>query len=538
MAPALSDLYEQASQIQSVDWYGIWIAILLGVWLIARLAHRLGRWTVQCPIAVSLGRRIGHELPWLAQTIDISTAFEVILVGVLLGANIVLLLVSAHGWADVQQRAAKLAVLNLLPLGTGLTFGLPAHLLGISRSAVAWLHRWFGRVMAAHSLLHGAIAIARADNPIPSMRHDWVALLAAAAILMIIPVTLHVVVRRHCQVAMRIHYLLAVTAMVALAYHTWDRGSDSRWQVVGAGALWIVLSFVAVSHAVFVQQRWSAGRPAVTIRPFYELLRMDITVSPHWHIRPGQYVYLWLPHAGFRSCCQLQPFYVAYWDDALGPRILYVLTRPRASSLSTRLYLREWLHQRRQPALLLGPYGRSIDFSLFGTIVFIVEDIGMLRVLPYIRMLVHASEERRAMVRKLKIVWQMQDFDHQCWLGDWMQDLLDLDRSEFKILEFRLYYLTKTTSVDPGDVFGERIKLCQGPLMAGEIVQAHLSKRRGKLAVGVCARQSIRQQVQDVVQPRTGPDIKFFDLDLGPGHVREAPCRNKDTATASASSDS
>ncbi|KAI2929027.1 hypothetical protein CBS147321_10902 [Aspergillus niger] len=337
---------------------------------------------------------------------------------------------------------------------------------------------------------------------------------------------------------MRIHYLLAVTAMVALAYHTWDQGSDSRWQVVGAGALWIVLSAVAVSHAVFVQQRWSAGRPAVTIRPFHDLLRMDITVSPHWHIRPGQYVYLWLPHAGFRSCFQLQPFYVAYWDDAPGPRILYVLTRPRASSLSTRLYLREWLHRRRQPALLLGPYGRSIDFSPFGTIVFIVEDIGMLRVLPYIRMLVQASEERRAMVRKLKIVWQMQDFDHQCWLGDWMQDLLDLDRGEFKILEFRLYYLTKTTSADPGDAFGERIKLCQGPLMAGEIVQGHLSKRRGKLAVGVCARQSIRQQVQDVVQPRTGPDIKFFDLDLGPGHVREAPCRNKYTATAPASSDS
>ncbi|KAI2861899.1 hypothetical protein CBS76997_11424 [Aspergillus niger] len=390
---------------------------------------------------------------------------------------------------------------------------LPAHLLGISRSAVAWLHRWFGRVMAAHSLLHGAIAIARADKPIPWMRHDWVPLLAAAAILVMIPVTLHAVVRRHCQVAMKIHYLLAVTAMVALAYHTWDQGSESRWQLVGAGALWIVLSAVAVSHAVFVQQRWSAGRPAVSIRPFHELLRMDITVSPHWHIRPGQYVYLWLPHAGFRSCSQLQPFYVAYWDDAPGPRILYVLTRPRASSLSTRLYLREWLHQRRQPALLLGPYGRSIDFSLFGTIVFIVEDVGMLRVLPYIRMLVQASEQRQAM------------------------DLLDLDRGEFKILDFHLYYLTKTTSVDPGDAFGERIKLCQGPLMAGEIVQGHLSKRHGKLAVGVCARQSIRQQVQDVVQPRTGPDIKLFDLDFRPGHVREAPCRNKDTATAPASSD-
>ncbi|GCB25486.1 hypothetical protein AAWM_08371 [Aspergillus awamori] len=271
MPPALSDQYEQASQIYSVDWYGIWVAALLGVWLIARLAYQLGRWTVQRHITASLGRRLGRELPWLLQTIDIATALAAILVGVLLGANIALLLVSANGWADVQQRAAKLAVLNLLPLGTGLTFGLPAHLLGISRSAVAWSHRWVGRVMAAHSLLHGAVAIARADTPIASLRHDWVPLLvspprcpsimmmmmivirehttnqgyAAAAVLLMIPVTLHAVVRQHCQVAMKIHYFLTVTAMVALAYHTWDQGSESRWQVVGAGALWIVLSAVA-----------------------------------------------------------------------------------------------------------------------------------------------------------------------------------------------------------------------------------------------------------------------------------------------------
>ncbi|BCR99818.1 uncharacterized protein AKAW2_50160S [Aspergillus luchuensis] len=154
----------------------------------------------------------------------------------------------------------------------------------------------------------------------------------------------------------------------------------------------------------------------------------------------------------------------------------------------------------------------------------------------YIRMLVQVSEQRRAMVRKLKIVWQMQDFDHQGWLGDWMQELLDHDHGEFKILEFRLYYLTKPYKGAirlryPGEGFGERIKLCQGPLMAREIVQGHLSKRRGKLAVDVCARQSIRQHVRDVVQSRTGPDIRLFDFDLEPRHTWEAPCRDNDAAT-------
>ncbi|RDH26443.1 hypothetical protein BDQ94DRAFT_176377 [Aspergillus welwitschiae] len=248
---------------------------------------------------------------------------------------------SAHGWAGVQQRAAKLAVLNLLPLSTGLTFGLPAHLLGISRSAVAWLHRWFARVMTAHSLLHGAVAIARADKPIPSMRHDWVPLLAAAAILTMIPVTLHVVVRRHCQVAMRIHYLLAITAMVALGYHTWDQESQYRWQV-----------------------------PPASVHDSTSVNGYTSVDSLH--------------------CC----------------------------------------------------WGHTADFSLFGTIVFIVEDIGMLRVLPYIRMLVQASEHGRAMGSE-------RILDHQCWLGDWMQDLLDLDCGGFKILDFHLYYLTKTTSVNP-----------------------------------------------------------------------------------------
>ncbi|KAI3049586.1 hypothetical protein CBS147353_11670 [Aspergillus niger] len=508
MSPALSDLHKQDTETKYVDWYGIGVAALLGVWLITRSAHRLDRWTVQRPIVASLGRRPGRELPWLLQPIDIATALEAILVGVLLGANIVLLLVSAHGWDDVQQRAAKLAVLHLLPLSTGLTLGLPSHLLGTSRSAVAWSHRWFGRVMAAYSLLHGATVIDRADNPIASLRHDWVPLLAAAAILMMIIVTLHSFVRRHCPVAMKSHYLLAVTAMVALAYHTWNQGSESRWQGVGAGALWILLSVVAVSQA--------ANNAGVLDGPH---------VPPLAH-PAGEHVYLWLPHAGSRSCFQLQPLYVAYWDDPPEPRILYVLARPRASSLNARLYLRECLHQRRQPALLLGPYGRSIDFSLFGTIVFIVEDIGMLRVLPYIRMLVQASEQRRAMVRKLKIVWQMQDFDHQCWLGDWMQDLLDLDRGEFK-----------GTSFNPGDGFGERIKLRQGPMVAREVVQGHLSKRRGKLAVGVCARQSIRQQVRDAVQPQTGADIQLFDFDLEPCHTWAAPCRDNDAVTNLAQSD-
>ncbi|PYH67129.1 uncharacterized protein BO88DRAFT_427288 [Aspergillus vadensis CBS 113365] len=79
------------------------------------------------------------KLPWLVQTIDIATALE--------------------------QRAAKLAMLNLLPLGAGLTFGFLSHVLRIRRSAVAWSHRWFGRVITAQTYFMEPLSSPARMNP-------------------------------------------------------------------------------------------------------------------------------------------------------------------------------------------------------------------------------------------------------------------------------------------------------------------------------------------------------------------------------------
>jgi hypothetical protein len=39
-----------------------------------------------------------------------------------------------------------------------------------------------------------------------------------------------------------------------------------------------------------------------------------------------------------------------------------------------------------------------------------MEDITIIYILPFIRMLVLASEQRQAMVQKLRIMWQIDDF--------------------------------------------------------------------------------------------------------------------------------
>ncbi|KAI9040191.1 uncharacterized protein KD926_008514 [Aspergillus affinis] len=116
--------------------------------------------------------------------------------------------------------------------------------------------------------------------------------------------------------------------------------------------------------------------------------------------------------------------------DATSRRTLHVLARPQSSTLNAALYQAKSLHNVRQNALVLGPYGRPPDLTRFGIVLLVVEDIGIARVFSLIQELVLASEQHRAMVRKLIVVWQMEDLDNRRWVN--MQHLLDLDRQEFK----------------------------------------------------------------------------------------------------------
>jgi hypothetical protein len=62
----------------------------------------------------------------------------------------------------------------------------------------------------------------------------------------------------------------------------------------------------------------------------------------------------------------------------------------------------------RQPVVVFGPYGRALELSCYGTIIFALEDIGVFRALPYIEMLLHASCERKAMVRRVEVLWKRE----------------------------------------------------------------------------------------------------------------------------------
>lgn len=219
--------------------------------------------------------------------------------------------------------------------------------------------------------------------------------------------------QRHPQVAMSIHHLLVATATVAIGYHLVERKYSGRWYLIGAILLWLGFSLTTCFRSFLAQRSWKGDRREVILSSSNGLLLLEIVAPPEWSIGPGQYLQLWMPHGGLRAFFQLPMFYVAIcdWEDRYPKKTIRMLARPR-SGLTAELYRTVSSGPVHQPVTVLGPYGRPICLNQYGTVLFVVEDIGLFRVLSLIEMLVNASIRREAMVRKLYVLWE-----HESALG-------------------------------------------------------------------------------------------------------------------------
>ncbi|OGE46738.1 hypothetical protein PENARI_c091G11564 [Penicillium arizonense] len=299
--------------------------------------------------------------------------------------------------------------------------------------------------------------------------------------------------------------------------------------------------------AAWDQKPWRSSRNKVVMNSVSHFLWLDIELPLNRAIRPGQYVQLWMPRAGFRAFFQLPQFYIAFWEDGPTQRIVRMVAEPQPG-LARKLYHEALRSPVKQSAIILGPYGHPLDFYRFGTILFVVEDIGFFRALSYIEMLVEASRKREVMVRKLEVLWKRQvgKDENPQWVNEWMQDLFNRDWRSFKILRFSIYCPRTQSSPQENLSYEHNAMLCYfyGSIKIEEEVARYLNNQRGAMAVAVCAGPSISEAVTKTVQPHAGRNLQLIVLDPDmspapdgnddlPGSVESAVDRQDPTHTAS-----
>ncbi|KAJ5340132.1 hypothetical protein N7541_009256 [Penicillium brevicompactum] len=557
--------------------------------LTSRFAEWLARASVQdifslcgllalvCWLSYSLGRRYSHGLlrlqhaiswrrffqaptPGPLQWLDIPSYLQGGVVAALVIANIIAVSVHVRSWAEVQKRAGCLAVTHLVPLYSGFSFSLPAHVYRVERGTVQWAHRWLGRICALHCLLHGSVlgTVARNTRLATPL---VIPLVAGCSLLSILPWTLAAILRRWPQLGLKVHHVLASIATGALAYHLIDRTSTYRWVLLGGVCTGLGWSAGTCLHTMWFHRSWSITSRRALARSFNRLLWLDIAVPMEWVAQPGQYVQLWMPRLGVRSSLQLPAFYVASVDTvhntpgAPTTRMLRIVTRPRPGVTGRIAQAADHATSStiQFPVCVLGPYGHPPSLGQYGTVVFVLEDIGLFRALPFIRHLVQESRSRKNTVRRLEVLWQvrLKDFsesplppfsdalrrrvltgiDHSRWVGDEISQILELDRMfdrndcpehrhrddrGFDILQFTTHIL----DTQPRDRIRYRNRTRLKYHFHAIDIDKELARLRdgrgGTTAVSVCASKSTRTAVRRIVHSRTSGDCRLIDLELEP----------------------
>lgn len=244
----------------------------------------------------------------------------------------------------------------------------------------------------------------------------------------------------------------------------------------------MTISGVVGASSLLANRPWTHDRPEIIMNASKGLLWLELSLCSSWKIHLGQYLQLWMPGAGPRAWMQLPLLYVVVCHNDKSHKIVRMVTRPHVG-LMKRLYEKSQVSSSRfrLPATVLGPYGRPPDLLGYGTVVMVVEDIGFFRVLSYIEMLVEASRRRKALVRKLEILWEDdaepgQSFPvhagreltleaYPPWVKKWRQDILKADFHGFKV-GIRIKVLRLDT--DPSQILQFKIYCGESTLSEGE----------------------------------------------------------------------
>jgi len=135
-------------------------------WVCYCFSRRFGHVPLRLYRTVSWRRCFQAPTPTVLQWLDVPSYVHGGALAALMTANIIAISFHIQDWADVQRRAARLAVTHLVPLCSGFSIDFPAHVYRVERGTFQWAHRWLGRMCVLHCLVHGSVVGRVARNAI------------------------------------------------------------------------------------------------------------------------------------------------------------------------------------------------------------------------------------------------------------------------------------------------------------------------------------------------------------------------------------
>lgn len=373
--------------------------------------------------------------------------------------NVLTLFIKSKKLQDVGLRAAKLSLVNLLPLVASHQQSILASCLGMHLDVFAQYHRSLGCLSLVEGAIHVAIICRQASV---TLRHNlwgvivspsdvyvcavadlvlFYALVSLVGSCIILP---QVLKRIWYELFLKVHLCIAILAATSLWIHL------SPIHLVSKVLLLLMSGLLSLSLLLWTGRLIRRNRSSDSSKhlgyfdagsqhdlQLKEAGRLEIPVVRPWKVQPGQYIQVSIPTFRFLSFLQTHPFNICWWtyDEKGILKSIYVLMGKR-SGLIRRLL--EWQGPKLSSdnkahtvdgsfksirtgsttlandgeasngirVLIDGPYGVAKDLSKYGTIVLFATGIGIASQLSYMKSILESPLWKTG-VQRMSLYWEV-----------------------------------------------------------------------------------------------------------------------------------
>ncbi|KAF2834469.1 ferric reductase [Patellaria atrata CBS 101060] len=433
---------------------------------------------------------------------------------------------------ELRNRTGVLSVINMVPLFLFAHRNNPLiNFCGVSFDTFNLMHRWLGRISVLEAIAHTCCYCINKVNTMgwaglqksltTHLSTPQTGLIATCAFVAILFTSPSIVRHAFYEAFLHFHIAMAALALAILWLHLKDL--ESQKVLIIVIAFWLTERSIRICHIVYRNFGSSSTKADVEVLPG-DALRVTLRMARPWKFRPGQHVYLYIPHIGWWTS---HPFSLAWSDSeahspvvssedlpvdieksgAITPVVQHdVLGLPTKTSMSLIIRRRtgftEKLYRKAQnaasgrfttTAIVEGPYGKE-NLHSYGTVLLFAAGVGITHQVPHVRDLVVSFSNSTSATRKVVLVWIIQSPEHLEWIRPWMTTILSLPqrRDVLKILLF----VTRPRSTKEIHSPSSSVQMFPGKPNVTALVEAEADAQVGAMAVSVCGTGSLADDVR------------------------------------------
>ncbi|KAG2122210.1 FAD-binding domain-containing protein, partial [Suillus cothurnatus] len=449
---------------------------------------------------------------------------------------------------DVTYWCNRIAMLasSQFPIVTalGTKNNLVSLVTGISYDRLNYIHRMMARTCFMLLCIHAVGEVISSPYG-ASLRAG---IIAIAAFLVIIIVSLRPVRTGAYEVFFYIHFLGIGIFLVGGYYHTKDAyGSYWIWPsfVIWAFDRFIrMIRLVVFNHSYFGFKSGTGTMDATTELLSENVVRLRLRRPPHFHWCPGQTAYLIMPSVSTLPF-EAHPFTIASFDPSFpstaetedqsgsgenhGTQELVFLINVHGGFTKK---LKEVAAAKGQAKVFVdGPYGPSSDLSSYDTSIFVAGGSGISYTLP---VFLSVIEHGKSSCKRVVFIWSIRRTEHVQWIDEALIKAVQLAPPSLtvfiRIFDTGALSMSQSTEEDSsrsvpteksgtpeqdvanGSLTSSKLLLLRGVKMENgranldALLKEEISMASGSMSVSVCGSQGIARTVRHALRfPVSGP---------------------------------